>query len=231
MKEKQILRSLGQVDEKYIEEAEPMNKTNKKNNRKKWLSVAACLAVIAVIGAGGVFKSGLLGAKTDRVTLNSGETITFVKSDLAVGNLDLDVTVRELNTDEIKMLFGDLSITAFAYFDAESHDIIGFEGKFDNMKMVVSKSGVQLLDTVIEGNKYTSTVDNVSINAGYFVTKANSQGVKTAIYYADFDIGENTIYIENSGAEDENENTKNELVKAIEQLIENGEFDLSQIEE
>lgn len=85
--------------------------------------------------------------------------------------------------------------------------------------------------TIIDGNTITSSVDGVDINAGYFVTKSNSQGVKTVIYYATFDMGENTIYVEYSGVENESETVKNNLADTILKLIENGAFDLSQIQE
>lgn len=116
-------------------------------------------------------------------------------------------------------------------FDADNHNILGFEGKIDDTRMVVSKQGVNLLDTIIDGNTITSSVDGVDINAGYFVTKSNSQGVKTVIYYATFDMGENTIYVEYSGVENESETVKNNLADTILKLIENGAFDLSQIQE
>ena len=111
------------------------------------------------------------------------------------------------------------------------HNILGFEGKIGDTRMVVSKQGVNLLDTIIDGNTITSSVDGVDINAGYFITKSNSQGIKTVIYYATFDMGENTIYVEYSGTENESETVKNNLVDTILQLIENGAFDLSQIQE
>ena len=123
---------------------------------------------------------------------------------------------------EIEMLFADLPVTADAYFDADNHNILGFEGKIDDTRMVVSKQGVNLLDTIIDGNTITSSVDGVDINAGYFVTKSNSQGVKTVIYYATFDMGENTIYVEYSGVENESETVKNNLADTILKLIENG---------
>lgn len=50
MKEERILSILNQVDEKYIKEAEPMNKTKKKNNWMKWGAMAACLCLV-VVGA------------------------------------------------------------------------------------------------------------------------------------------------------------------------------------
>ena len=50
MKEKKLLRALGNVDNQYIKEAEPMKKTSKITNRQKWVSVAACFVLVVVIG-------------------------------------------------------------------------------------------------------------------------------------------------------------------------------------
>lgn len=230
MKEKKLLRALGNVDNQYIKEAEPMKKTSRITNRQKWVSVAACFVLVAVIGVG-VFQSNLFGTKNDIATLNGGETITFVKNDLSPSSINLNVTTRPLSDAEIEMLFSDLPVTADAYFDADNHNILGFEGKIGDTRIVVSKQGVNLLDTTIDGNTITSSVDGVDINAGYFITKSNSQGIKTVIYYATFDMGENTIYVEYSGVENESETVKNNLVDTILKLIENGAFDLSQIQE
>lgn len=101
--------------------------------------------------------------------------------------------------------------------------MIGFEGGIGDVKLVVFELGINLLDTVMEGEEYTSTVADIPIEAGYFVND------KTVIYYADFVIGENTIYVEASGLESEREAVKNELADAVWKLIEHGEFDLSQI--
>ena len=146
MKEKKLLRALGNVDNQYIKEAEPMKKTSKITNRQKWVSVAACFVLVAVIGVG-VFQSNLFGTKNDIATLNDGETITFVKNDLSQSSINLNVTTRPLSDAEIEMLFADLPVTADAYFDADNHNILGFEGKIDDTRMVVSKQGVNLLDT------------------------------------------------------------------------------------
>ena len=48
MKEKKLLRALGNVDNQYIKEAEPMKKTSKITNRQKWVSVAACFVLVVV---------------------------------------------------------------------------------------------------------------------------------------------------------------------------------------
>lgn len=103
MKEKKLLRALGNVDNQYIKEAEPMKKTSKITNRQKWVSVAACFVLVAVIGVG-VFQSNLFGTKNDIATLNDGETITFVKNDLSQSSINLNVTTRPLSDAEIEML-------------------------------------------------------------------------------------------------------------------------------
>ena len=52
MKEKKLLRALGNVDNQYIKEAEPMKKISKITNRQKWVSVAACFVLVVVIEIG-----------------------------------------------------------------------------------------------------------------------------------------------------------------------------------
>ena len=230
-KEKLILRALGNVDNQYIREAEPaMEGNNKTSHWRKWISAAACLAVAALLGIA-AFQSGVFGRKTDTVTLASGETITFVKGDLSETSLDLDVTTRPLREDEIQMLFSDLPVAANACFDTDNHTMLGLEGKLGDVRLVISRRGVNLLDTVVEGSEYASSVGGVDISAGYFVTKANSQGVKTVIYYASFELGENRIYAECAGVEGESETVKHNLADAILKLIENGEMDLNRIQE
>ncbi len=226
MKENRILKALGQVDNQYIKEAEPMEKNYKRMNWKKWIPIAACFALVAVIGIG-VYLGGLFGTKTDVATLKNGEKITFVKGGMSTASMDLDVITRAMRDEEIKMLFADLPVTANAYFDTDNHNMIGLEGKIDDVKLVVSAPGTKLLDTIIEGNEYTSTVSDTSVTAGYFVTNGNSQGMKTVIYYAAFDIGENSVYMEYSGTENESDSVKNKLADTILMLIENGDFDLS----
>lgn len=230
MTSKKLYEAFSNISDRHIKEAYMAKAKSEKPFWARWGTIAACLALVAAVGVC-IFQSGRFGTKIDSVTLDNGETITFVENDIPTSNLDLDVTTKALNNEEIKMLFADLPVTANAYFDTNNRNIIGFEGKLGDVKLVVSTQGVNLLDTIIEGNQYTSTVGDVNINAGYFVTKANSQGIRTIIYYAIFDIGENTVYAEYSGTQNERESIKEELVNTIQQLIENGNFDLSKIAE
>ncbi len=230
MKEKRILRALGEVESKYIEEAEPMEKTNKKVSLRKLLSVAACFALVAVIGIG-IFQSGLFGLKTDVATLENGEKIEFAKSipNLTSSDMDLHATVRDLNDAEIKILFADLPVTAYAFFDIDSHKMFGLEGTIDGVNLLIYKQGRSILCTEIGGRERTSTVGGVPVKAGYFISDINIRGNTRIIYYAKFDIGDNYVYVKYAGLLKERNEVKNKFARTVWALIENGELDFSQI--
>ncbi len=235
MKEKEISKlynSITNVDNQFIEEAQ--TKKKKKIGWLKGAAMAACFVAVTVLGVG-LFQSGLFNSHTDIATLNNGDKIVFVKSDNVGGSLalDVDATTRSLTEDETSALFPGLSITANAIFrnsdmdTGSSQELIGFEGKIGNVKIIISTSDVQLLDTKIVGAEETSEINGTSITAGYFVTDPNSNGKQNAIYYATFEMGNCKVYLENADTKDNSETTKNQLAEVIQKLIENGELDLT----
>ena len=236
MNAKKFSDAMSELDTKYVDEALNYKKKAKKPGWVKWGAMAACFAVIAVLGVG-VFQSGLFGNKTDIATLENGTEIVFVKSEMTASSIDIDgtVTTRQLTEDEIATLFPNLPVTAHAIFKTSDMDagnspeLIGFEGNIGNAKMVISTTNISLLDTEISGNEEISTVNGTSVTAGYFVTDPNSNGKQNAIYYATFKLGDSTIYVENAGAKTESETIKNDLATIIQELINNGALDLSAI--
>ena len=236
MNVKKFSDAMSELDTKYVDEALNYKKKAKKPGWIKWGTMAACFAVIAVLGVG-VFQSGLFGNKTDIATLENGTEIVFVKSEMTASSIDFDgtVTTRQLTEDEIATLFPNLPVTAHAIFKTSDMDagnspeLIGFEGNIGNAKMVISTTNISLLDTEISGNEEISTVNGTSVTAGYFVTDPNSNGEQNAIYYATFKLGDSTIYVENDGAKTESETIKNDLATIIQELINNGALDLSAI--
>ena len=64
-------------------------------------------------------------------------------------------------------------------------------------------------------------VGDTPVKAGYFVTNANSEGIKTVIYYAYITFDNYSIYIENAGGESEREAVRAELMAALDKLLEN----------
>lgn len=105
--------------------------------------------------------------------------------------------------------------------------LIGFKGKIENAKVVISTTDIALLDTKIVGSEESSEVNGTSVTAGYFVTDRNSVGEQNVIYYATFKLGDSTVYVENAGAKTESESVKNDLATIIQELINNGALDLS----
>ena len=239
MKKKIISDAVTNISSEYIEKAADYTVARKKS-KSLWVklgTMAACFAVVVALGVG-VFQSGLFGNRTDIATLNNGDKITFEQTDTLGGSLSLalDVTTKPLTEDEAVALFADLPVTANAIFknsdmDAgASQELIGFEGQIGNVKAVISTSDVQLLDTVIVGAEETSEINCVSVVAGYFITEPNSKGEQNAIYYATFELGSCKIYLENAGTKGNSETTKNQLAEVIQKLIENGELDLTSLD-
>lgn len=224
MNEKRLLKCFGGIDEKYVEEAAPAGRSVKKMRLAGWGVVAACFVIAAAICVGILQFCN----NDDVAVLENGEMITFVKSDMAASPSaqDINVKSRELTDEELDRLFPNLPVTAYAlFFPPNQNQFVGLEGKIGNIKLVVSMADFQILDTIIEGNEESSIVNGIPVTAGYFVTKPNSKGKKTAIYYAFFELGNSRIYVENAGAEDKSEIVKNELADMIDTLISNGELE------
>ena len=227
---------MGELDSKYIEEALHYKKKAKNSGWFKWGAMVACFTVVTILCIG-VFQSGLIGDRTEIVTLDNGNEIVFVKSDMVAGSLDIaiDVTTRQLTEEEITIIFPNLPVTANAIYSVDntsaggSKELVGFEGNIENVKMVISTSDVQLLDAIVVGNEASTEVNGTNVTAGYFMTDPNSKGERYVSYYATFQLGDSTVYVENAGAKSESERVKNVLAAIIQQLIENGPLHLDSL--
>lgn len=234
MRKEDFFEVLGELDDDIVKGAETPVK--RKISRKAWGAMAACIAVIAVLGVG-IVQSGLFGSETDIATLDSGDRIVFAKLKTAGSSIDIAgaITTRQLTEEELAALFPGMPVTAHAVFttgDAgtgHAQELIGFEGNIGTVKMVVSTSDMQLLDTVLAGQEGSSEINGTDITAGYFVTGPSSKCGQNAIYYAAFELGSCKMYLENSGAKENREAIKNQLAEVIQKLIENGEPDLTSL--
>lgn len=225
---------MNELDNKYIDEAINYKKKPKKPVWIKRIAVAAYFVALIVLGVS-LFQNGLFSNRTDVASLNNGNKIVFVQSDNISRALDLDINIitKPLTKTEAEALFKDMPVTAHAIFknsdiDANhSQELIGFEGKIDNVNIIISTSEIPLVDTVIIGTEKITEVNGTSVVAGYFVTDPNSKGEQNAIYYATFEIGSCKVYLVNANTKKHSETTKNQLVEVMQQLIENGELDLT----
>ena len=76
-----------------------------------------------------------------------------------------------------------------------------------------------MTDTVIEGRESKSVINGVSVTTGYFLTKKNSKGDRTAIFYAVFKIRDINYFIELSGDSDDADETAKELAETVYNII------------
>lgn len=222
----------GEISQTYVEEAREGRRKKKKH---MWVPWAAAAVIVAVVLSIVVLRGGILGNGREIVTLENGDTISFVKSG-AVSAMSLqlpsDVLIRELTEEEIRVLFAGLPAEGKGVvFTGNGYKLAGFEGKIGNVKVVISTSGLRLLDTVIAGREESTQVKGVAVTAGYFVTSPNSRGEKNVIYYASFELGGSSIYVEGSGTQARSGAVREEAASVVWKLINNGEPDFAGISE
>ena len=213
------------INRKYVDEATDYTGDVKAVRRPvwmKWGAIAACLCLIIAVA---LAVPTLFGGSEQIATLDNGNEIKFIKSD--GGSAQFDIAIQfstwDLTEDEIKELFTDLPVTGYALFDEEDGSVLGFEGEYEDMKLLVSSLEIDLKDTVIDGEDKASDVSGVSVNGGYFTSGKN------VIYYASFTLGESTVYIENAGAKSEQESVKSDITAAIQKIIALEQIDLTSI--
>ena len=206
-------------------------------NMKKviWGTIAACFILIIIVS--GIFiKNIKRGYETKKIVVHkNGNTIIFVKSD-SIGATQSDIAFnfkekfRSISKEESQILFNNLPFEGNVLFNMDSSKAVHMEGNIENIKLIIATPGIPVSDTVIEGKETNSNVDGVPISAGYFITDPNSKGKRNIIYYATFKLGENTIYVEHAGLEENSKTIRNELTELIEELVKQKEIPLEKIE-
>ena len=221
-------RSMGHSEQERVP---TMKKTF---NWKRFAPVAACLVMVIAITAVFGNNAGWFGNRIYTANIASGEIISFYKTNApSAGSLDfgIEVTTRELTTEENSSLFGNLGVTAQGAFSTIDKTLLRVEGKTGNVKIILAAQGVPVTDTVIEVDRDKSEIGGVQVSAGYFITDANSSGTRNIIYLATFDIDGISVYIECGGNEKSSDDLKAEIANVIDTLIQNGAPDFSAVTE
>lgn len=219
-----ISEAIGNIDSRYIAEAAAYKPT-RVSVWVKFAAVAACILLTVTLGIT-FFPSGQIGNGDHIVTLENGDTLRFAKQDtdeLHAPSFNSALDSRELSGDEIGVLFGHLPVRANAHFDRADQRMIGLDGNIGDVKLMVAADGAMSNATA---SGQASEVNGVSISAGYCMTDSDSE---TVIYYATFELGGNTVYVEHEGSMVNSEANRTELTAIILMLIDNGDVDLGQI--
>lgn len=228
-KNERLLNIIGQIDDALIEEAAPGEKRRLRTVWVKWLPAAACFAAVLVLFI--VATSGKWFSKGEEVELSNGQKIRFAKAG-ALGtssSADIDAEVVPLGEEQARTVFGSLPFQGNVVY-APGGRVLGFTGAVGEVNVIISVTNATLRDTVVVGKEETSEVNGVTVTAGYFLTDKNSKGIRNAIYYASFRLGNSTVYLENAGGESNKETVKQALGDVLFQLIEMGEPLVSALE-
>lgn len=209
-------------------EKEEVFSMNKTMFNRKWLAPIGAFFVLVVVFAW-VFGNnvGWFDGKTLTADLGSGNTLSFYKGG-SVGEAAFawdtdwgDAINREFTADENHILFGALPVIGSATFRSSDNALMHFEGDTGNTKIILSANGHPVTDTVVIGNEDVSEINGIPVAAGYFVTDANSKGIKTIIYFASFDANSTTVYMELAGDESDSDALRTEIGNLIDTLTQN----------
>ena len=125
-----IIDAIGKIDDDMIESVDTI-RYKEENNIKpvwvRWVAVAACFAFVAVFGIGG-FQRGLFETKSETLAMENGESITFVKGNVPMPSLDMNMTSRAMNNEEISLLPICLSPQMFSLMQRRA-TLLALKGK------------------------------------------------------------------------------------------------------
>jgi hypothetical protein len=170
--------------------------------------------------------AGWFGGKSYTVDLGGSGTLSFNRANVGVGDIGWDedwgeLIDRRLTESEIQSLFGDLSVTGGnAVFRSVDNAFMHFEGEVDGAKVILAANGHPVTDTIVDvdGNEKVSEINGIPVNAGYFVTDANSRGEKDIIFIASFDADSATVQVESGGAEADSDALRAKIGDIVGQL-------------
>ena len=224
MNGEQFLENINDIDNELIINSQ--NKSNKKKSKFVMIGAAAA-AFVLILSAVTVSVSS---KPKFTFTAPQGEVVTFRQSkiinDLNQKSADIDADFRVLDNEESDVVGIDLTDSC-AFFSKDTGDVLYIEGRYNDSYIYISSGDADYRDAVIETDDATiSKIAGTDVLTGLFVTDANSKGVKTAIFYAEFTVNGNTVYIERAGDYENAETVGNELTQQITEIISAG-IDLS----
>lgn len=215
MKREKISETIQNISSKHVDEATVYNGEKTTKHKKtwiKWSAVAACLIICVAL---------FLSIGREYVKLDNGDILIFnASTELYVANMIGSGEVRDLSESEIKSLFNDLPVTkATVTFNPDDGSVWSIEGYINGKTLLIATPVYSNSCKVDPGwYSFTSNVNGISVEAGY---------LNNVIYFAEFKLGESTVYIEHSGLKEENDTVKKEIADIIEKLTELGKIDLN----
>ena len=204
----------------------------------KLFPVAACfILVIAVTALIGVQHNGFK-AKNYTVTLENGEKLVYGNGNPkgeAKYAYNYEIKTRALTAEELHTLFpamNDITENQFPYatFKADTGEMLRLETIFDDIHIHLATSGLPATDTIIVGEESTADINGITVKTGCFVTDANSRGIRTAIFFAEYEMNNTTIYAELAGNAQDSKQLSEKLSDTVYRMIISNAPDISAIQ-
>lgn len=196
----------------------------KRRSLLKYLPAAACLLLVFA----GTAAFRLLRHPRYTAELENGQVLVYGSGSPAVEAqyaYDCEIADRALTADEIQTLFPELDLLPeyslpHAAFNAETGEMLRLEVAAEgNLHIHLARAGLPATDTIIDGENSCTEVCGTPVKTGYFLTKPNSRGIRTAIFCAEFTVGGTTVYAELAGNEADSEQLCTRLSEAVYGMI------------
>ncbi len=202
---------------------------------KKLFPITACFILVIAVTAFIGTQNNWFGAKIYTVTLENGEKLVYGNGSLKAApsySYACEVKFRDLTADELHALFpamNDITENSLPYatFKADTGEMFLLETTFDDIHVHLVKSGSK--DMIILGEESTADINGITVKTGYFVTDANSKGIRTAIFFAEYEINNTAIYVELAGNEQDSEQIGKKLSDTVYSMIISNAPDISAI--
>lgn len=219
MKREKISETIQNINAKHIYEATVYNRGKIIKSKKIWITLAAVAACLILC------VSLFLSIGRQYVQLDNGDLLIFnTNTYIGVSSMLGSNEIRDLSESEIKSLFKDLPVTkARVMFNPDDGSVWSIEGYINGKTLLIAAPFYSNSCKVDPSwTSFTSNVNGISVEAGYLFGSSNK-----VVYFAEFKLGESTVFIEHSGLKEENDTVKKEIADMIERLTELGEIDLN----
>ena len=224
----ELLEAMGELDDELIE---PKDKTASKVKWRRWVALAACVALVLTLGMAWYYGNTIELGSGDRLSLGYGGVLSKAQYDIN-GILGCEVDYRILTHEEVSVLLDGYPVSQYGqgYFDHETGNLVGFSasGSESNLSFYVSSASMWPTETC-RVNGQTTVVDGVPITAGYAVWYGDSTQKVNIIYFAELEQQGQTVRIEMWGAFSEKYQLQKELAEVIDYLLQKGKIDLLQV--
>ncbi len=204
---------------------------------KKLFPIAACFILAIAVTAFVGIQNNWFSAKSYTVTLENGEKLVYgngITRSAANYAYNYEVKGRNLTADEMHTLFPAMNdITEnnlpYAAFKADTGEMLRLETTYDDIHIHLAKLGLPATDAVIVGEESTADINGIAVKTGYFVTGANSKGIRIAVFFAEYDMNNTTIYLELAGNEQDSDQLSEKLSDTVYGMIVSNPPDISAI--